>query len=229
MRKQKGEKPSDSPKFNEEVDKIKTFCEKLTEEERQELFADDGGKFDVEEYRNMFYEGYGTEDAIIRAKEFLEVLQEDLEGIHIRKDLQEKQLTIPRLLARFIKLPNIFKSYLKLTVIIESEKEACKGAKFEFDGDCDEDMSDEVFARILTVLELSSSEKTKYLKKLAFTLRLFDRKLTEIEDALKTPEQLLEEAEIRWDEARSANLLNLQIGSPTGTHGYRANDQVIEL
>ena len=170
----------------------------------------------------MFYEGFGTEDAIIRAKEFLEVLQEDLEGIHIRKDLQEKQLTIPRLLARFIKLPNIFKSYLKLVVIVESEKEAHKNAKFEFDDDCDEDMSDEAFTKHLTVLELASTEKVKYLKKLAFTLRLFDRKLTEIEDALKTSEQLLEEAEIRWDEARSANLLNLQVGSPTGTRGYRA-------
>ena len=178
---QQKEKPSDNPKFNAEVDKIKTFCEALTEEERNCLFKDDKD-FNIEQYHD-FYTRFGIDVVIKEVQEDLESLQEDLEGFHLIQDLQASGLTIPKLLTRFIKLPEIFRTYLKMTVITESVRETYKGAEFDFD-DESENISDEVFVQHLTAIELSSRDKLKYLKRLSFTLKIFDQKLSEFEQSL---------------------------------------------
>lgn len=173
-------KPSDDPKFNAEVDKIKTFCEALTEEEKACLFKDDKD-FDLERYHN-FYTHFGIDVVIKEVQEDLESLQEDLEGFHLLQDLQGGGLTIPKLLTRFMKLPELFRTYLKMTVITESVRETY-GGTFDFD-DESENISDEVFVRHLTAIELSSKDKLKYLKQLSFTLKIFDQKLSEFESNL---------------------------------------------
>lgn len=188
------QKPCDNAKFNAEVDKIRTFCEALTEEERNCLFKDDPRKsFDIEQYRNRFGDWYGIDNAIKHAQEFLEFLQEDLAEFRLREDLEATNLSIPKLLVRFVKLPEIFRTYLKITVIAESMRETHKDSNFNFDEP--ENITDELFIQQLVSIELSSKEKFKYLKQLVFTLKLFDQKLREFEEAI-LPRQPVQDCEL---------------------------------
>lgn len=208
----KEQKLSEDPQFKAEVDKIQTFCEALTEDERNCLFKDDPYKsFNIEEYRKKFASWYGLDNAIKHAQEFLESLQEDLAGFHLLKDLQASGLSIPKLLVRFIKLPEIFRTYLRMSVIAESMRETHKDSQFDFDEP--ENITDEVFIQQLVAIELSSKDKFKYLKQLVFTLKILDTKLQEFESA-QTGER-----------KQVSEFPEVQTGSPTGTRGYRAGVQ----
>ena len=182
------EEQTEEQQFNAEVDKLKIFCNGLSEEEKQEIIED----LDLEYYNNNFVSAIGIESALQCVGRMLEECQKDLDIFRKKKELQTKvqHLTLPKLLVRYSKLPELFRTYVKVNTY------ASLNAVSEID--FSNVHSDDLFVAHAVGTKCYAADKNADLEELedfVTLLKSFDKYLTEVETELVSDQKRSEDIE----------------------------------
>ena len=159
----------------QEIDKI------LKSLDRETLTAMEWDEFDVDTYQTQAnYQG--PEMGPRHAAELLRQLQDDLDLYKRQQKKKNLGLTVPKLLVRYLKLPQIWKAYILTRIGIESGFDSSdEGPSVRTD--VSPPLSDDRLFLMFAGLEAESKGKYQRTVDLLDVLEVFDQTLSEVEEA----------------------------------------------